>query len=154
MNAEGDSPTDRGTVRNVGDITCPRQGKPGQKLIMAHANIATSVTPSQVKCTVLCSRQPDFCKLIKLCFKASCDSWPAMIIAVLTSLYFFFFLLWPVKIIWFLREINRKLKAGSNSVPLIKMTQIRLFPAFILSELWFPMHFHWRKCQLCQWDRW
>lgn len=91
MNAEGDSPTDRGTVRNVGDITCPRQGKPGQNLITAHANIATSVTPSQVKCTVLCSRQPDFCKLIKLCFKASCDYWPAMIIAVLTSLYFFFY---------------------------------------------------------------
>lgn len=91
MNAEGDSPTDRGTVRNVGDITCPRQWKPGQKLIMAHANIATSVTQSQVKCRVLCSRQPDFCKLIKLCFKASCDYWPAMITALLTSLYFFFF---------------------------------------------------------------
>lgn len=73
MDAEGDSPKDRGTVRNVGDITCPGQGKLGQKVIRAHASITTPVTLSHVKCRVLCSRQPDFCKLIKLHFKANCD---------------------------------------------------------------------------------
>lgn len=131
MDAEGDSPQDRGTARNVGDMTCPGQGKSGQKLIRAYASIATPVTLSHVKCRVLWSRQPDFCKLIKLCFKASCDYWPAVIIALLASLYlfiFFYYGQWRSFDFW---EINRKLKAGSNSVLLIKMMQIRLFPAFI-----------------------
>lgn len=38
-----------------------------------------------------------------------------------------------------LREINRKLKGGKQLVLPIKMMQIRLFPAFILSELWLTM---------------
>lgn len=49
MDAEGDSPKDRGTAKNVGDITCPGQEKTGQKLIRAYANIATSVTLSNIK---------------------------------------------------------------------------------------------------------
>lgn len=84
-------PKGQGNSKECGRHHMPWPGKSGQKLIRPYASIATAVTLSHVKCRVLWSRQPDFCKLIKLCFKASCDYWPAVIIALLASLYLFNF---------------------------------------------------------------
>lgn len=136
----------RGTVRNVGNITCLRQAKSGWNLIRAYDNTATSVILSQVKRTVLRCRQPDF--TIPFVNWLNFVLKPVVVIALLIS--FFYYGQWRSSD-FCERSIESLRGEATHVAHQDDADQI------IYSLIWTVTHyanFQWRKCQLCQRDRW
>lgn len=94
------------------DITHLGEEKLGQNLIRSYTDTAISVTLLQIKLMVFYCTQSYFTipsvNWLNFLQSNSCGCCPV-------NFPRFFNILWPVRITLLLREINRKLKGGSNS---------------------------------------